>query len=117
MKETNLTENQLRSWQPRRPSAELERRIFSRASAGVRFRIEITWGIRLLAPAAACLLVAFSVLHQGNYPVPEQSGSGQFTEAPASNAEPVDPLLLEALKEWAGRLSLDDLDMRRWLGE
>lgn len=36
---------------------------------------------------------------------------------PASNAEPVDPLLLEALKEWAGRLSLDDLDMRRWLGE
>lgn len=32
-------------------------------------------------------------------------------------AEPVDPLLLEALKEWAGRLSLDDLDMRRWLGD
>lgn len=31
--------------------------------------------------------------------------------------EPVDPLLLDALEEWADRMSLDDLDMRRWLGE
>lgn len=27
----------------------------------------------------------------------------------------VDPVILEALKEWRGRLSLDDLDMSRWL--
>lgn len=29
--------------------------------------------------------------------------------------EQIDPLLLDALEEWAGRLTLDDLDMRKWL--
>jgi hypothetical protein len=76
----------LRSWQPRRPSAALEQRIFSRARSGFRFRIEITWGFRLLAPAAACLLVAFSVLHQNGSLVREQYGSSQPTDAPGSNA-------------------------------
>ena len=28
-----------------------------------------------------------------------------------------DPTIREALEEWRGRLSLDDLDMRRWLGD
>ena len=32
-------------------------------------------------------------------------------------ATPTDPLLKEALREWDGRLDLDDLDMRRWLGD
>ncbi len=31
--------------------------------------------------------------------------------------EPIDPILLEALREWRGRLSLDDLDMTKWLGD
>ncbi len=32
-------------------------------------------------------------------------------------APPADPLLNEALREWDGRLDLDDLDMSRWLGD
>lgn len=32
-------------------------------------------------------------------------------------SEPVDPVLLEALKEWRGRLHLDDLEMSKWLGD
>ena len=35
---------------------------------------------------------------------------------PISN-EPIDPIILEAIREWRGRLSLDDLDMRKWLGD
>ena len=34
---------------------------------------------------------------------------------PAEQGIRIDPLLLEALQEWRGRLSLDDLDMQRWL--
>jgi hypothetical protein len=86
MKETNLTESQLRSWQPRRASAGLERRIFGRAERAIRFRIEITWAFRLLAPAAACLLVAMSVLHQGGNPSREQYGYSPTTNAPGSDA-------------------------------
>ncbi len=29
----------------------------------------------------------------------------------------IDPLILEAMKEWPGRIELDDLDMARWLAE
>lgn len=32
------------------------------------------------------------------------------------HAAPPDPLLAEAIRAWEGRLSLDDLDMERWLG-
>ena len=32
-------------------------------------------------------------------------------------APPPDPLLNEALREWDGRLNLDDLDMSQWLGD
>jgi predicted RNA-binding protein with PIN domain len=40
------------------------------------------------------------------------------SEPIAKNAEiPADPLLRQALEHWQGRLSLDDLDMRRWLDE
>lgn len=34
---------------------------------------------------------------------------------PASATPPTDPILLAALQEWRDRLSLDDLDMTRWL--
>ncbi len=34
-----------------------------------------------------------------------------------ADPEPIDPVLLEALREWRGRLSLDDLDMTKWLGD
>lgn len=36
---------------------------------------------------------------------------------PQAEPEPIDPILLEALREWRGRLSLDDLDMTKWLGD
>lgn len=35
----------------------------------------------------------------------------------SSTPEPIDPILAQALEEWRGRLSLDDLDMTQWLGE
>jgi hypothetical protein len=35
---------------------------------------------------------------------------------PAKPAELVDPLLLEALKAWPGRVRLEDFDMELWLG-
>jgi hypothetical protein len=62
MKEMNLPETQLRSWQPRRPSARLERRIFAAPHLAPRV---VVWSLRCLAPAAACLLVAVAVFHQG----------------------------------------------------
>lgn len=40
--------------------------------------------------------------------------SGTMPDVPP-NVLPVDPLLCEALDEWSGRLSLDDLDMAKWL--
>lgn len=36
---------------------------------------------------------------------------------PVRPPEPIDPVLLEALREWGGKLHLDDLDMSKWLGE
>lgn len=44
-----------------------------------------------------------------------EAGSKSDNEKPPS--PPTDPLLNEALREWDGRLDLNDLDMRRWLGE
>lgn len=56
---------------------------------------------------------------------PKSSSAAPPAKAPASAKPPptpgppapagTDPALLEALKEWAGRLSLDDLDMSKWL--
>ena len=57
-KEMNL-ENQLRSWQPRQPSPRIKRRLFPSANndtAGL-------W-LRCLAPAAACLLLAITIMNQ-----------------------------------------------------
>jgi hypothetical protein len=62
MKKMNLPEIQLRSWHPRQPSPNLKRQIFSTS----RVQIEIAWAFRLLAPAAACLLMALAVFNQGN---------------------------------------------------
>jgi hypothetical protein len=53
MKETNPLETQLRSWQPRRPSARLKRRLFGLSIA--------PWVFGSLAPAAACALLTLSV--------------------------------------------------------
>jgi hypothetical protein len=59
MKETNL-ETQLRSLEPRRPSAKLKRRIFPARAVGHEFSRMIRW----FAPVAACGLLAVVVFHQ-----------------------------------------------------
>ncbi len=52
-------------------------------------------------------------------PAPEQANE-RIPEQPAQptppEPDPIDPILTEALEEWRGRLSLDDLDMNQWLG-
>ena len=72
MNEMKLLETQLRSWTPRRPSARLERRIFGetpvesgarawRAEAGRRR------ALRVLIPAAACLILTLAMLNQPDH--------------------------------------------------
>lgn len=51
---------------------------------------------------------------------PKPSTSQKKPDQPAPGlpaGEQIDPILLDALEEWAGELSLDDLDMRKWLNE
>jgi len=68
----NPLETQLRSWTPRRPSAELERKLFRRPSSPPRPAGMIFW----LGPATACLLfvcVLFSQHSAANFsPVSRQ---------------------------------------------
>ena len=63
MKETESLENRLRSWQPRHPSAKLERRLFG---APARLIPKAVWLFGSLTPAAACLLLTLSMLNPGN---------------------------------------------------
>jgi hypothetical protein len=59
-KEMNLLENQLRSWQPRRPSPKFKRRLFGVANSSGAEGISLRW----LAPAVACLFLALTILNQ-----------------------------------------------------
>lgn len=56
-------ENRLRSWQPRRPSAKLERRLFG---ATVRLTSKTAWLLGSLTPAVACLLLTLAMYNPGN---------------------------------------------------
>jgi hypothetical protein len=56
-KEMNLLENRLHSWQPRRPSARIKRRLFPTTGAREAASLSLRW----LAPAAACLVLALTV--------------------------------------------------------
>jgi hypothetical protein len=62
MKEMNLPETQLRSWQPRRPSAWLKRRIFSARPGTPATAAFLGW----LAPVTACALLTLLVFNSGN---------------------------------------------------
>ena len=53
----------MRSWQPRHPSARLERRLFA---APFNFARNMGWLVGSLAPATACLLLTISVFKNGN---------------------------------------------------
>ena len=59
----NLLETQLRSWQPRRPSARLRRRLFA---APARVMPQMAWFLGWLAPATACALLTLAVFNSGN---------------------------------------------------
>jgi hypothetical protein len=60
MNEMNSLEMQLRSWELRPPSAALKHRIFPIEPR----RPGIALAFRWLAPAAACALLALTVIHQ-----------------------------------------------------
>jgi hypothetical protein len=63
MKETDLLENRLRSWQPRRPSAKLERQLLGAPARPVP---KMAWLLGSLTPAAACLLLTLFIFNPGN---------------------------------------------------
>jgi len=54
-----MLETQLRSWTPRRPSAGLERRVFGGDGSAREVR---AW-LRVLLPAAACLILTVAMLN------------------------------------------------------
>lgn len=59
MNETKELETQLRSWKPRRPSPRLERRLFGRVAAPLCHPALL----RVLVPAAACLILTVAMLN------------------------------------------------------
>ncbi len=63
MKETDSLEKQLRSWQPRRPSVKLKRRLFA---APANVMPKVAWLVGSLAPVTACVLLSFSVFNSEN---------------------------------------------------
>ena len=72
----NLPETQLRSWQPRRPSAGLKRRIFSTQLGTPATAAFLGW----LAPVTACALLTLLVFSSGNG-LPAGSSSHGMTVA------------------------------------
>ena len=62
MKEMDSLETQLRSWQPRRPSAGLKRRIFSARPDVPTNATFLGW----LAPVTACALLTLLVFNPAN---------------------------------------------------
>jgi hypothetical protein len=63
MKEMNWLETQLNSWEPRRPSARIKRRLFPTPSNRLKVAMAFNW----LAPATVCMLLALAVFKQENY--------------------------------------------------
>lgn len=69
MKEMNWLETQLKSWEPRRPSARIKQRLFPTQSNGLKPGMSFNW----LAPATVCMLLVLAVFKQENY-IPPSSG-------------------------------------------
>jgi hypothetical protein len=63
MKEMNWLETQLNSWEPRRPSARIKRRLFPTPPN----RLEVAMVFNWLAPATVCMLLVLAVFRQENY--------------------------------------------------
>ncbi|MGD0207749.1 MAG: hypothetical protein ABSC89_09115 [Verrucomicrobiota bacterium] len=62
MKEMNWLETQLNSWEPRRPSARIKRRLFPTPAT----RLEVAMAFNWLAPATVCMLLVLAVFKQEN---------------------------------------------------
>jgi hypothetical protein len=60
----DLPEEQLQSWQPRRPAAGLKRKIFHRATESSARATR--WVLGALTPTMACLLLTLAMLNSGN---------------------------------------------------
>lgn len=76
--EMNMTEAQLRSWRPRRPSARLERQLFGRPTTTHGSR----WLWSSLIPATACAIL--TLLASGTNPM-ESVGHQGLISASLSN--------------------------------
>jgi hypothetical protein len=74
----NPLEKQLQSWTPRRPSAKLARRLFSRSAPAATFlhRREV-W--HWLTPVAACILTLMVAVNSTNRHLPRLSVPGNDT--------------------------------------
>jgi len=59
----NWLETQLNSWEPRRPSARIKRRLFPTPSTRLKLAMAFNW----LAPATVCMLLTLAVFKQENY--------------------------------------------------
>jgi hypothetical protein len=81
-KEMNGPETQLRSWQPRRPSAKLKQRIFTDPHTAPTMPV---WSLRWLTPAAAGLLLAVAALDHDNNVSSGHSVHGPMIAILASN--------------------------------
>jgi hypothetical protein len=58
----NWLEKQLESWEPRRPSAKIERRLFPKRARAAELTRALAW----FAPVAACMMLALAVVRQNN---------------------------------------------------
>jgi len=76
----NLTEAQLRSWRPRRPSARLERELFGQPTSGHSSK----WLWSSLIPATACAIL--TLLASGNNPM-DNLGRQGLVSASMSNCD------------------------------
>jgi hypothetical protein len=71
----------MRSWQPRRPSLEIERRLFGAegheaAVAGGRHRIHLPWWQTFGISAAACAVLLFTLLNVAQFTATHASPRG-----------------------------------------
>jgi hypothetical protein len=60
MNDMNWLEKQLASWEPRRPSAKIERRLFPKRERAADLTRALAW----LAPVAACMMLALATVRQ-----------------------------------------------------
>src|SRR5258708_7529772 len=87
MKDSNQLENRLRSWTPRRPSANIKRRLFPEIAEAEREAPDpISW--RWLAPAMALCIGALIVLAKSAQPgLGESANRGVPTFVALSNLD------------------------------